>query len=646
MCGIAGCWHASPLGAEVLRAQAQRMADKLILRGPDDSGIWADPGAGLALGFRRLSILDLSEEGHQPMTSVSGRYIITFNGEVYNFRELRQTLESLGATFRGHSDTEVILAAIEQWGVEAAIRRLNGMFAIALWDARERSLHLARDPLGIKPLYAGLMGGTLLWGSELKALRAHPAFVPRIDPDALTLYFRHGFVPSPYSIYEGVRKLAPGCILTLSSPGAPMEPHPFWSLSEVVADGRAHPFTGTDEEAIEVVEASLRQSVGRQMVADVPLGAFLSGGIDSSLIVALMQAQSSRPVQTFCIGFGEDTFNEAHHARAVARHLGTDHSEWLVTAQDSLDLVPRLPDLYDEPFADPAMIPTCLVSQLARRKVTVSLSGDGGDEVFGGYGHHLSAHEGRLAAALSLPAGIRRAIGLGASALSSLAGSLPGRSAAFMSDALGYRSQNYGFKDPVSYYRERVAGQVGRVGRVDSLLRSSRTPRYLLTEPLALHEPWSTAEAFLYLDSMMVLPDEYLTKVDRATMSVSLEGRVPFLDTDLVALAWRLPVHMKIRNGQGKWVLRQVLQRHVPADIVERPKHGFSVPIEAWLRGPLREWGEGLLDARHPELQELISTEAALRLWAEHQRSVRSHAVLLWKLLMFKAWYARWCVEG
>ncbi len=642
MCGLAGCWQATPDEAGELGARVQRMTDQLMLRGPDDSGIWADPAAGLALGFRRLSILDLSQEGHQPKASASGRYLITFNGEVYNFRELRQTLESLGATFKGHSDTEVILAAIEQWGVEAAIQRLNGMFAIALWDAREHTLHLARDPLGIKPLYVGQMEGTLLWGSELKALRAHPAFVPRIDPDALTLYFRHGFVPSPYSIYEGVRKLAPGCIITLSAPGARMEPHPFWSLSEVAAAGHADPFTGTDGEAIKVVEASLRQSVGRQMVADVPLGAFLSGGIDSSLIVALMQAQSARPVQTFCIGFGEDTFNEAHHARAVAKHLGTDHSEWLVTAQDSLDLIPRLPELYDEPFADPAMIPTCLVSQLARRKVTVSLSGDGGDEVFGGYSHHLSAHEGRLAAALSLPAGMRGALGMGASALSALVGALPGRSAAFMTDALGYRSRNYRFKDPVSYYREQVTGQVG-MG--DSLLRSPRTPRYLLTEPLALQKPWSTAEAFLYLDSMMVLPDEYLTKVDRATMSVSLEGRVPFLDTDLVALAWRLPVHMKIRDGQGKWVLRQILQRHVPADITERPKHGFSVPIEAWLRGPLREWGEGLFDARHPELQELISTEVVGRLWTEHQQSLRSHAVLLWKLLMFKAWYARWCVE-
>ncbi|WLT30173.1 asparagine synthase (glutamine-hydrolyzing) [Geothrix sp. PMB-07] len=642
MCGFAGCWHGAPLEADALHGQVQGMTDRLLLRGPDDGGIWTDPPVGLGLGFRRLSILDLTEEGHQPKASASGRFIITFNGEIYNFKELRQTLEGLGATFRGHSDTEVILAAIEQWGVEAAVRQLNGMFAIALWDTQERTLHLARDPLGIKPLYVGVLNGTLLWGSELKALRAHPAFTSRIDPDALSLYFRHGFVPSPYSIYAGVRKLAPGHLLTLTSPGGEMQPRPFWTLREVAEEGLANPFGGTDQEAIQAVEASLFQSVGRQMVADVPLGAFLSGGVDSSLIVALMQAQSSRPVQTFCIGFREDSFNEAHHAQAVAKHLGTDHSEWMVSAKDFLGLIPDLPDLYDEPFADPAMIPTCLVSQLARRKVTVSLSGDGGDEVFGGYSHHLSACGGRLSRALSHSAGVRWAMGVGTSTLSSAAGLLPGKSAAFMSDALKYRSHLYRFKDAVTYYRERVAGQSRAA---ESLLNSSRIPPYLLTEPLALREPHDVVDAFMYLDSMMVLPDEYLTKVDRATMSVSLEGRVPFLDSDVVALAWRLPARMKIRDGRGKWVLRQVLERHVPKEIIDRPKHGFSVPIADWLRGPLKAWGKALLDARHPELQELLSSEAITRVWTEHQQSLRSHGVLLWKLLMFKAWYARWCAE-
>jgi len=640
MCGFAGCWHVRQLETPELISRVQRMTDKLILRGPDDGGTWVDPAAGLALGFRRLSILDLSEEGHQPKASASGRFQMTFNGEIYNFRELRQALESQGATFRGHSDTEVILAAVEHWGFEATIKRLNGMFAIALWDTRERTLYLARDPLGIKPLFVGFQGDTLLWGSELKALRAHPAFVPRIDPDALTLYFRLGYVPGPYSIYQGISKLAPGCILTLPAPDAPRVPRPFRSLSDVVAEGHANPFRGSDQEAIEAVETTLRQSVGRQMVSDVPLGAFLSGGIDSSLIVALMQAQSTRPVQTFCIGFGEDGFNEAGHARAVAKHLGTDHSEWMVTAGDALDVIPGLAEIYDEPFADPAMIPTCLVSQLARKHVTVSLSGDGGDEVFGGYGHHLSAQEGRLAGAMSLPNPVRYAMGLGLSASSSLAKLLPGSAAAHISDALAYRSQDYLFQDSVSYYRTQIAGQLGSG---DSLMESPRNPRYLLTEPLPGKAGLSVAEAFLYLDSMMTLPDEFLTKVDRATMSVSLEGRVPFLDDEVVALAWRLPMRLKVSGGQGKWVLRQLLRRYVPAEIIDRPKHGFSVPIDGWLKGPLREWGEGLLQQRHSDIDDFFASGAVQGVWEEHQRSIRSHPALLWKLLMFKAWYAHWC---
>jgi len=635
MCGLAGCWHENPVGAEDLAARTRAMTDTLRLRGPDHGGEWVDPRHGLGLGFRRLAILDLSAEGHQPKASASGRFQLTFNGEIYNYQELRRTLADLGASFRGHSDTEVILAAFERWGVAQALARFNGMFAIACWDARECRLHLARDPLGIKPLYVGAFGRTLLWGSELKALRAHPAFVPAIDPDALALYFRHGYVPGPYSIYQGVQKLAPGSLLTLSGPAERAGARLFWSLREVAARSQTEPFAGTDRETVDRVEAALRRSVRLQMVADVPLGAFLSGGIDSSLAVALMQSQSSRPVKTFSIGFGEDAFNEAHIARAVAGHLGTDHAEWMVTAQDALELIPHLPEIYDEPLADPAALPTCLVAQLARKQVTVSLSGDGGDELFGGYHFHLSAQEGRLASALRVPAAIRLAIGAGMTGCARVLQHVPGRMAGYAEEAFHHRARPFQFRDPVSYYREHVADMLGRGG---GLLLAERDPQYLLSRPLALEHPRNVAESFMFLDTLMMLPDEFLTKIDRATMAVSLEGRVPYLDLDVVALAWSLPTRMKIRDGQGKWVLRQVLKRHVPAELVDRPKHGFSVPIGSWLRGPLRDWAGGLLDPGRIRAEGLLAPGLVGRYWDEHQQGRRDHFDLLWRLLMFQAW--------
>lgn len=639
MCGFAGSWQVAGPDAEALRLQTTAMTDAILRRGPDDGGAWVDPSVGLSLGFRRLAILDLSAEGHQPMASASARYVITFNGEIYNFPELRKELEGLGATFRGHSDTEVILAAVEAWGADTAISRLSGMFAIALWDRREGVLRLARDPLGIKPLYVGTSEGTLLWGSELKALQAHPAFRGSLDPDAVALYFRHGFVPSPHSIFRGIQKLPAGCMLTLRSPQDPLEAKAFWSLAEVARAGLAAPFEGSEAEAESLVDATLRRCVARQMMADVPLGAFLSGGVDSTLVVAAMQAQSARPVKTFCIGFGEAGFNEADHAQAVAQHLGTDHHAWVVSPADALGLVPELADIYDEPFADPAMIPTCLVSQLARKQVVVSLSGDGGDEVFGGYGHHLSAVEGRLAAIRALPPFLRGLGAAGSRVASGLAGILPGSHAAFLSDALAARAAAFGLSDPVAYYRTQVADFLGQG---DDLLRMPRNPGYVLTEPLPLPAGASLLEAFQFLDSMMILPDEYLAKVDRATMSVSLEGRVPLLDTELVALGWRMPAHLKVRAGRGKWILRKVLGRYVPDAIMDRPKHGFSVPVDAWLRGPLRPWAETLLQGRDAETRTLLDSATIDRMWQEHQAEVRSHGTTLWKLLMFLAWKARW----
>lgn len=639
MCGFAGSWQTPGPDAETLNRQAVAMTDAIQRRGPDDGGSWVDPAVGLSLGFRRLAIIDLSVEGHQPMPSASARYVITFNGEVYNFPELRRELEALGATFRGHSDTEVILAAVEAWGADAAIARLSGMFAIALWDRQLGVLRLARDPLGIKPLYVGTCNGTLVWGSELKALQAHPAFEASLDPDAVALYFRHGFVPSPRSIFRGIRKLPAGCMLTLRAPQDPLQPVAFWSLAEVAQAGLADPFRGSDAEAETLVDETLRRCVARQMMADVPLGAFLSGGVDSTLVVAALQAQSSRPAKTFCIGFGEAGFNESEHARAVAAHLGTDHQEWVVSPADALGLVPELADIYDEPFADPAMIPTCLVSQLARKQVIVSLSGDGGDEVFGGYGHHLSAAEGRLAATRAMPSPLRAVAAVGSRIASGVAGVLPGARAAFLSDALAARAAAFGFSDPVAYYREQVADFLGQG---DDLLRQPRTPAYVLTEPLPLGPGASLLQAFQYLDSMMILPDEYLAKVDRATMSVSLEGRVPLLDTEFVALGWRMPAHLKIRNGRGKWILRKVLGRYVPDAIMDRPKHGFSVPVDAWLRGPLRPWAEALLQGQDAETRELLDGAAIERMWREHQAGIRSHGTALWRLLMFLAWKARW----
>jgi asparagine synthase (glutamine-hydrolysing) len=639
MCGLAGCWHGNPPTAEALEALVRRMSSALALRGPDDSGEWTEPQHGLALGFRRLAILDLSAEGHQPKVSRSGRYALTFNGEIYNFRELRADLERQGAAFRGHSDTEVILAAFDQWGVAAAVGRFNGMFAMACWDCRDKLLHLVRDPLGIKPLYVGSRGRTLFWGSELKALLAHPDFVPELDLDAVNLYFRHGYVPSPYSIFKGVRKLPPGTLLTVPEPGPLPEPRSYWSLEDVAARGQEDPFEGSDQDVMDAVEAALRRSVGLQMVADVPLGAFLSGGIDSSLAVALMQAQSRQPVKTFCIGFREDSFDESRYARAVAAHLGTEHTEWQVTAEDALALVPRIPGIYDEPLADAAALPTCLVSQLARQSVTVSLSGDGGDEVFGGYPFHLSAHEGRLAKALRVPGPLRLAIAAGMCGVGRALQHVPGRMAGYAGEAFHHRARTFQFRDSVSYYREDIADQLGRGA---GLLLEERDPSYLLNRQPAPARTRNLAECFMYLDTLMMLPDEYLTKIDRATMSVSLEGRVPYLDTDVVALGWRLPTRFKIRAGQGKWVLRQILKRHLPAALVDRPKHGFSVPVGAWLRGPLRSWAGDLLDPRRIRTDGLLDPDLVEGYWREHQRGRRDHVNLLWRMLMFQAWQDTW----
>jgi asparagine synthase (glutamine-hydrolysing) len=627
------------------------MADQLAHRGPDDSGVWVDAEAGIALGFRRLAIVDLSPAGHQPMTSANGRYIIVFNGEVYNFGELRKDLELLGHGFRGHSDTEVMLEAVSEWGLEAAVKKFVGMFALALWDRRERTLYLVRDRLGIKPLYYGLADRTFLFASELKALRAHPAFTPEVNRVALALYLRLGYIPQPYSIYQGIWKLPPGHILSLRA-GAQTSfewsrTASYWAAKEVYETGAANPFRGSEGEAIEELDQLLRDSVRLRMVADVPLGAFLSGGIDSSTVVALMQAQSNRPVKTFTIGFHAPEFNEAAHAKTVAAHLGTEHTELYVTPKEAMAVIPKLPTLFDEPFADSSQIPTYLVSALARRYVTVSLSGDGGDELFGGYQRYTNARQfwnnvrwlPRIARKtlarfirVCKPATYDRLIG----GLSPLFPRLARPST--VGERMYRLAEVLTVRNPEELYRQLVSFWDSPT---EVVLNAKEAPT-ILDQPSDWVRLADISQRMMFLDLVTYLPDDILVKVDRASMGVSLEARVPILDHRVVEFAARVPMPMKIRSGQRKWLLRQVLYRYVLRDLVERPKKGFSVPIEDWLRGPLRNWAEELLSQDRLRGEGFFRSEPIRELWAEHLSGQRNWQGHLWNVLMFQAWKEKW----
>lgn len=649
MCGIAGFIDFSnSLTQAELTALAQCMADAAAHRGPDDRQAWADAAAGVALGFRRLSVLDLSPAGRQPMTSASGRYVIVYNGEVYNFASLRQELEADGVSFRGHSDTEVMLAAVERWGLPAAVKRFDGMFAFALWDRHERRLYLGRDRLGIKPLYYGWAGRVFLFGSELKCLRAHPAFRPQINRNALALYLRHNYIPAPYSIYQGIHKLLPGTLLSLAGetgPDAPA-PQPYWSAMGMAEREAAAPFTGSEVEAVAELDTLLRQSVRLRMIADVPLGAFLSGGVDSSTIVALMQAQSSRPVQTFTIGFAEDDYDEARYAREVARHLGTAHTELVVTPEEALAVIPRLPAIYDEPFADASQVPTFLVAQLARRQVTVSLSGDGGDELFGGYNRYFWTR--RIWKAVGWMPPVARRL---------LAGTLRGVSperwqslVKTLGPLLPGEARQPLFADKVQKLAEVIAVQrqeemylqlISHWKQPEQVVPGAQEPPTPITGGHAQPALLDFTRRMMYLDLMTYLPDDILVKVDRASMAVSLEARLPYLDDHrLVEFAWRLPLEMKVRNGQGKWILRQVLYRYVPPGLIERPKMGFAIPLDRWLRAPLREWAESLLDERRLQQEGYFNPRPIRRKWSEHLEGKRNWQYDLWDILMFQAWLA------
>jgi len=615
------------------------MAQQIVHRGPDDSGVWCDAAAGLALAHRRLSILDLSPAGHQPMLSPCGRYALVYNGEIYNHLELRDDLQRDGGAFkwRGHSDTETLLAALRHWGVQGALERLNGMFAFALWDCTERILFLARDRMGEKPLYYGRCGDTFLFGSELKALRTHPDWNGQLDRDALALYLRHNYVPTPWSIYRGIQKLPAAHFIAVSNGGRNIaEPICYWDVAQVAARGVSDksPAELTDE-----LEALLRDAIKRRMAADVPLGAFLSGGYDSSIVAALMQAQSDRPIKTFSIGFHEEGYNEAQHARAVASHLGTDHTELYVSAEQAMGVIPCLPAMYDEPFSDSSQIPTFLVSKLARQSVVVSLSGDGGDELFCGYNRYLLAL--RVWEKLgSIPLPARRALAklvrrAPRYALDRMQSALPQRfQVSRLPDRLPKLAAVLEHRDGQAFYRSLVSHAKDPA----RLVFGAHEPETILCRPEDLPKLTGLREQMMLLDQLTYLPDDILTKVDRASMAVSLEARVPLLDHRLVEFAWRVPSELKYRDGQGKWLLRQVLYRHVPRKLMERPKMGFGVPIEHWLRGPLRDWAEALLDENRLHVEGVFDPKPIRQMWQEHLKGERYWHYNLWDVLMFQAW--------
>jgi len=639
MCGITGFYApAGGIPIEQLGSNLRRMVARIVHRGPDDSGTWLDATHGLGLGFRRLAIVDLSPTGHQPMESADGRFVMVFNGEIYNFNELRAILMQEGYAFRGTSDSEVMLNAIHRWGLVTAVQKFNGMFAFALWDRQEHSLNLVRDRLGVKPLYYGWQGRTLVFASELKAICAHPDFTGDINRDALALYLRFNYIPAPHTIYRGLYKLPPASIMTFLPDQAPGEEYPrkYWSARDVIDDALQHPFTGSEEDALQELESRLKRSVGLRMVADVPLGAFLSGGIDSSTIVALMQAQSNRPVRTFTVGFKEAGFNEAEYASKVARHLGTDHTELYVTPEETRAVIPLLPSLYDEPFSDSSQIPTSLISQLARKHVTVSLSGDGGDELFGGYNRYLFVT--RLWNSMhAVPPGLRR---VAASLLKlpkpGMWQKIPGaKKFPYPAEKVMKIAENLESSDPMGIYM----GLISKWKAAAGILLEGKEPATIFDENSQWAHTDNITQTMMYLDLITYLPDDILAKVDRASTGVSLESRVPFIDDhETVKFAWRLPLHFKVRNGQGKWILRQLLYRHVPPEMMERPKAGFSVPIDSWLRGALRPWAEEYLsEARLKREGFFIPGEIRVK-WEEHVSGRHNWQYHLWNILMFQTW--------
>lgn len=637
-----------------------KMAERIAHRGPDDMGVWVDQMSGVVLAHRRLSIVDLSPTGHQPMISSSGRYVIAFNGEIYNHLRLRAELESSSREitavssvsqpaaqilWRGHSDTETLLAGFESWGIEATLCKAVGMFAIALWDRKEKVLTLARDRIGEKPLYYGFQQDTFVFGSELKALKVHPDFLGEVNRDAICLYLRHRYIPAPYSIYKGISKLHPGTYVQLPFDGQHdvhrvINSNNYWDLVDVALKAVAKPFSGDEAAAITALDNQLSESVGQQMVADVPIGVFLSGGVDSSTVVALMQKQSAVAIKTFSIGFKEHGYNEAEYARAVALHLGTDHTELYVSAEDAIQVIPALARIYDEPFADSSQIPTFLLSKMTRQHVTVCLSGDAGDELFCGYNRYaLTDMWNRM---VWVPFELRRVAGrfLGSLAPTFTVAGL--RKTGYLLGLLANRGEKLSKLAALLSRVDRVSdlyyGVVSEIDNPDEVVIGAREPEtWLTTKGLELESEDAKLQMMLK-DMMTYLPDDILVKVDRAAMANSLETRMPFLDHRVVKLAWELPLSTKMRDGVGKWILRQVLYKYVPRHLIERPKAGFEIPLGDWLRGPLREWAEAMLDEHRLRKEGFFNVSLVREKWLAHLTGQGNSQRFLWTILMFQTW--------
>ena len=650
MCGLVGFLYNKNMEDSTLSSQLLSMTDSLSHRGPDDQGFWINQEHKIAVGHRRLSVLDLSSAGHQPMHSNSERYVIAFNGEIYNHLEIRETLNNESdyeIEWKGHSDTETLLYSFEVWGVDATLEKVSGMFSIALYDAKHQTFYLIRDRMGEKPLYYGWINNDFVFGSELKSIKEFNGFSGEVDRNALALYLKYDYIPSPYSIYKGVRKLTQGSYFKISmgddgwSQKCNSSLKRYWSMEDIAKSGKGNnKFNGSDQDAIQKLDDLLSKSVKQQMISDVPLGAFLSGGIDSSVVVALMQKQSDRKVKTFTIGFNEINYNEAEHAKKVALHLGTDHTELYITPEQAMDVISRLPKIYDEPFADSSQIPTFLVSQMASQQVTVSLSGDGGDELFGGYSRYFMANKIWLKIE-KIPLNIRKLISKGFTLLSpkiwnllingsfkflpsSLRISHPGDKIYKLSRMLTSKNIDDVYESLVSHWSNSFEVVIG----------SKKEANELDKDVDFLHPE----DEMMFLDSITYLPDDILAKVDRAAMSVSLETRAPFLDKDVVEFAWQLPLNMKIRDSKGKWILKKVLDRYVPNELVDRPKMGFGVPIDSWLRGPLRDWAEDLLSEHRIKNDGYFHVEAIREKWNEHLSGNRNWQYHLWSVLMFQMW--------
>ena len=641
MCGFAGFVGYNGFCTDKVESIASSMGNAIFHRGPDDFGNWHDDRAEIMLVHRRLSILDLSAAGHQPMISSSGRFIIAFNGEIYNHLDLRGDLKD--RKFIGHSDTETLLSLIETYGVVSTLNKIVGMFSFALWDRDKNNLYLARDRMGEKPLYYGWQNNIFIFGSELKAFKAHPAFRGEIDRDSIAMQLRNSCIPAPHSIYKGVKKLLPGTYLTLSMKSNGFfdknlsKPKKYWSLAKVAEDGIKNQIIESESTIICELDGLLSQSVRDQMIADVPLGSFLSGGVDSSLVAALMQKQSSTPIKTFSIGFNERGYNEAVYAKDVANYLKTDHTELYVTANQAIDVIHRLPQLYDEPFSDSSQIPTFLVAEMTRKHVKVALSGDGGDELFGGYNRYFKTHKwwGKIN---SIPGPIRHAISKGIltvppalwDKIGYVATGLSGNVAAKLSGVLSVKNSSYLYEHFTTHWNNLDAIVIREKGVLSNTITASTKLNNIV-------------EQMMMLDGLAYLPNDILTKVDRAAMGVSLETRIPILDHRVVEFAWRVPLNMKLRHGQGKWILRQLLYEHVPKELIERPKMGFGVPIDGWLRGPLRDWAESLLDESRLRQEGYFFPRPIRQKWEEHLAGKRNWQNHLWDVLMFQAWLEDQC---